>query len=310
MTSFVRGRAGVPYTAAFPGSALTPPRSRQQGDCRLYCTRHRAAPARILRSACSTAVRAGSAVCFTDSGSISTSPAVRSFDFLVLGSGIAGLSYALKVAEYGSVAIVTKAAAAEGCTRWAQGGISAVLASSDSPESHIKDTLVAGDYVNDRRYTSLSPGTDSAYLAVGMAKASSPCTCGAVCTADTRALLDSATEVVCRQGPAAVLELAELGANFTRTGQLGPLHLTREGGHTHRRVVHAADATGAEVERALLSAASANRNIRFFEHHLAVDLVLDEVGSYANHTPAQARHFLLHQKTAHLYCSACRLPGA
>lgn len=84
---------------------------------------------------------------------------MRSFDFLVLGSGIAGLSYALKVAEYGSVAVVTKAEASEGCTRWAQGGISAVLSDSDSPESHIKDTMVAGDYVNDRRCASTSACT-------------------------------------------------------------------------------------------------------------------------------------------------------
>lgn len=179
----------------------------------------------------------GQAACYEGSSNQAAAPVVRSFDFLVLGSGIAGLSYALKVAEYGSVAVVTKAEASEGCTRWAQGGISAVLSDSDSPESHIKDTMVAGDYVNDR----------------------------------------SATEVVCRQGPAAVLELAAMGAKFTRTGETDMMHLTREGGHTHRRVVHAADATGAEVSRALLAAASAHSNIRFFESHQAVDFVMDEV---------------------------------
>ena len=83
-------------------------------------------------------------------------------------------------------------------------------------------------------------------------------------------------EVVCREGPSAVLELAELGARFTH-GKGGALHLTREGGHSARRIVHAADATGREIERALLDAARARSNISFFEHHLATDLVLAEV---------------------------------
>ena len=90
-----------------------------------------------------------------------------------------------------------------------------------------------------------------------------------------------AAEVVCRQGPAAVLELASIGANFTCTSDPAMLHLTREGGHTHRRVVHAADATGAEIERALLASASTHHNIRFFEHCTAVDLVVDEVSAFA-----------------------------
>ena len=87
-----------------------------------------------------------------------------------------------------------------------------------------------------------------------------------------------AVEVVCREGPSAVLELAELGAQFTR-GAGGSLHLTREGGHSARRIVHAADVTGREIERALLAAAAAKGNITFFEDHLAVDLVWDEVRS-------------------------------
>ena len=77
--------------------------------------------------------------------------AVRGYDFLVLGSGIAGLSYALKAAEHGTVAVITKADAAEGSTRWAQGGICAVLDAADSPESHVYDTIVAGDFESDRR---------------------------------------------------------------------------------------------------------------------------------------------------------------
>jgi L-aspartate oxidase len=80
---------------------------------------------------------------------------------------------------------------------------------------------------------------------------------------------------VCREGPARVLELVQLGADFTRNPD-GSLHLTREGGHSDRRIVHAADLTGAEIERALLAAARATGNVEFFEHHLAVDLVIDE----------------------------------
>ncbi|KAI8472054.1 MAG: L-aspartate oxidase [Monoraphidium minutum] len=164
-------------------------------------------------------------------------PAVRSFDFVVIGSGIAGLSYALKVAPYGKVAVITKDAAAEGCTRYAQGGVCAVLDPLDSVEKHVHDTMVAGAFLNDPK----------------------------------------AVDVVCRHGPARVLELARLGAEFTRNAD-GSLHLTREGGHSNRRIVHAADLTGAEVERALLAAAAATGNVSFFEHHLAVDLVTAEVG--------------------------------
>ncbi|GFR43778.1 hypothetical protein Agub_g4892 [Astrephomene gubernaculifera] len=169
--------------------------------------------------------------------SLVSAPTVKQHDFLVIGSGIAGLTYALKVAEYGSVAIITKDQASEGCTRYAQGGVCAVLDETDSVADHVRDTIVAGAFLNDTK----------------------------------------AVEVVCREGPARVLELVELGAEFSRNSD-GTLHLTKEGGHSNRRIVHAADLTGAEIERALLANARANKNIHFYEHHMVVDLVVDEYG--------------------------------
>jgi len=162
--------------------------------------------------------------------------AVRQYDFAVVGSGVAGLTYALKVAEYGRVAILTKKKAADGCTRYAQGGVCAVLDDADSIEDHIRDTLVAGVYLNDRQ----------------------------------------AVEIVCREGPARVMELVQLGAEFSRHSD-GSLHLTREGGHSGRRIVHAADATGKEIEETLLRAIRAHPNIDMYENHLVIDLVVENI---------------------------------
>ena len=159
------------------------------------------------------------------------------YDFAVIGSGIAGLTYAIKTAKYGRVAIITKHDADEGCTKLAQGGVCAVLDEHDSVEKHIKDTQVAGAFLND----------------------------------------ESAVEAVCSEGAERVLELIEFGAEFTRNKD-GSLHLTREGGHSDRRIVHAADLTGAEIERALLECAMKDPNIDFFEHHMAVDLVTGKIG--------------------------------
>src|SRR4051812_21956853 len=120
------------------------------------------------------------------------------FDFLVLGGGVAGLSFALKAAKSGSVALLTKRARSEGNTVYAQGGVAAVLAPSDSFEKHIQDTLTAGSDLNHR----------------------------------------DAVEVCVREGPDRVKELAALGADFDRRPG-GEFDLTREGGHSDRRVVHA-----------------------------------------------------------------------
>ena len=153
-------------------------------------------------------------------------------DFLVIGSGISGLSYALEAAKHGRVAIVTKDVAYEGSTHYAQGGISAVIAEDDTVEAHVEDTQVAGDFLCD----------------------------------------PDAVDVVCREGKAAVRRLVAIGTQFTRDKN-GDLHLAREGGHSEKRIVHADDMTGKEVERALLESAKAHENVTFYEYHLAKDLV-------------------------------------
>jgi len=164
-------------------------------------------------------------------------PASKSFDFLVIGSGIAGLSYALQVAEHGTVAVLTKDEAQEGSTRYAQGGICAVLDPLDSVESHATDTMVAGDFLCDMKVV----------------------------------------EMVCRESTEAVLELVKMGANFDRT-ETGELHLTREGGHAHTRVVHSKDLTGAEISRTLLQKARAHPNITILENFCVTDLITEQIG--------------------------------
>ena len=153
-------------------------------------------------------------------------------DFLVLGSGIAGLSFALRASKRGSVLLLAKRGRSESNTAYAQGGIAAVLAPGDSVESHLKDTLVAG---------------------AGLCR-------------------EEAVRVAVSEGPARVRELIDLGAEFTRDATPLGYHLTREGGHSARRVLHAADLTGREVERALLAAADAAK-VRILDEHVAIDLV-------------------------------------
>jgi L-aspartate oxidase len=157
------------------------------------------------------------------------------FDTLVLGSGIAGLSYALKMARHGTVALVTKRSREDSNTRLAQGGIAAVMGPGDSFEAHVVDTIQAGDGLNH---------PDIVRLCV-------------------------------EHGPARLAELIELGVAFTRVGggAQGELDLTREGGHSSHRVVHARDMTGAAVSAALLAAVAKHPGIQVFEEHHAVDLI-------------------------------------
>jgi L-aspartate oxidase len=152
-------------------------------------------------------------------------------DFLVLGGGAAGLSFALGAADHGSVLVLTKRQRSEGSTQYAQGGVASVLGADDQLDLHVQDTLVAGAGLCNRE----------------------------------------AVEVTVREGPERIRWLLSLGVEFDREGEAA-LHLTREGGHSRRRVAHAKDATGREVERALL-AACAEKGIRIVEDQVAVDLV-------------------------------------
>lgn len=154
-------------------------------------------------------------------------------DFLIIGSGIAGLSFALKVAPYGKVCILTKAQASDGSTRYAQGGIAAVMYDSDSFDKHIHDTLVAGDGINDR----------------------------------------SVVEMTIREAPDRIRELVQYGVNFdlNRSGDRFDLH--REGGHSEYRILHHKDNTGEEIERGLLASVRNHPNIEVKEHHFAVDII-------------------------------------
>src|SRR3954453_20217176 len=135
-------------------------------------------------------------------------------DVVVVGSGIAGLTAALKARELGSVLVVTKDVVASGSTQWAQGGIAAALSPEDSPEDHLHDTLVAG---------------------------------AGLCDPD-------AVRALVTEGPDAVRELIDLGTRFDLLAN-GEISLTREGGHHRNRIAHSGgDATGAEIERALVAA--------------------------------------------------------
>src|SRR5512143_1170788 len=166
---------------------------------------------------------------------------MKKFDFVVLGSGIAGLSYALKVAPHGRVAIVTKKDRAESNTNYAQGGIAAVTSKEDSVELHVRDTLEAG---------------------AGLCK-------------------EAVVRTIVEEGPARNAELIELGMHFSEreiplSHGARELDLGREGGHSKRRILHAKDITGREVERALLAAVAARPNIEIFENHIAINLITSQ----------------------------------
>ncbi|NUR45690.1 MAG: L-aspartate oxidase [Sphingomonas sp.] len=159
-------------------------------------------------------------------------------DVLIVGSGAAGLTAALNLAETHKVAVIAKGALGEGATSWAQGGIAAVLEEGDSFDAHVNDTMTAGAGLNDIKVV----------------------------------------EHVVEAAPRAIQHLIDLGVPFAQEGNA--LHLTREGGHSHRRIVHVADATGYAVQQALETAAKKHPNITLVPDMVAIDLV---TGRHATH---------------------------
>jgi L-aspartate oxidase len=156
------------------------------------------------------------------------------FDVVIIGTGLAGLTLALHVADRRKVGLITKKALPDGASSWAQGGIAAVLAGEDTLESHIRDTLTAG---------------------VGLCD-------------------EAVTRFVVERGRECVQWLIAQGVPFTRdTSNTTGFHLTTEGGHSHRRVIHAADATGRAVQATLEGKVRAHPNITLLEHHNAIDLI-------------------------------------
>ena len=157
----------------------------------------------------------------------------NAYDIVVVGSGIAGLSFALKAAAAGrSVAILTKKTSADSNTNFAQGGLAAVMAAEDNFDNHVRDTLVAGDGLCD----------------------------------------EAAVRAIVSDAPARVRELVEIGLEFSRDPS-GQFELGREGGHSHRRILHVKDMTGKAIEEALLRAVAKSGRIDLFEHLFAVDIV-------------------------------------
>jgi L-aspartate oxidase len=157
----------------------------------------------------------------------------KSYDVIVVGSGIAGLSFALKVAEAGhKVAIITKKNSAESNTNYAQGGIAAVTSQTDDVEMHVRDTLIAGDGLCD----------------------------------------EAAVREILKDGAEGIKELARRGVEFTQMED-GRVSLGKEGGHSKRRILHVQDVTGKAIENALVHSIETSPNIDTFEHHFAIELI-------------------------------------
>lgn len=159
---------------------------------------------------------------------------MKTYDVLIIGSGLAGQSLALRLADRLKVALLTKCMMEDGASAWAQGGIAAVLGPDDSVEDHIRDTFTAGAGLCDPK----------------------------------------ATRYIVEHSRAAIQWLIDRGVPFTRDDE-SPIgyHLTREGGHSHRRIIHAADTTGAAVQETLTAQVRKHPNIEIFEHHIALDLI-------------------------------------
>ncbi len=158
---------------------------------------------------------------------------MQQFDVLIIGSGLAGLTVALRTAAHKKVCLVSKRSINDSASNWAQGGIAAVLNDDDAIENHIQDTLVAGAGLCD----------------------------------------EAVTKMVAEHAKQGVEWLIEQGVGFTREQDNSGYHLTREGGHSHRRIIHAADATGHAVQITLSEKVKQHPNITVMENHIAVDLI-------------------------------------
>ena len=152
---------------------------------------------------------------------------------MVIGSGIAGMSYALKVAGHGKVALICKTTLEEANTYFAQGGVASVTNTLvDNFEKHIEDTMIAGDYISDR----------------------------------------AAVEMVVRNAPSQIQELIGWGVDFDKD-ESGHFDLHREGGHSEFRILHHKDNTGAEIQESLIKAVRRHPNIDIFDHHFAIEII-------------------------------------
>ncbi|MFN4021044.1 MAG: L-aspartate oxidase, partial [Erythrobacter sp.] len=185
-------------------------------------------------------------------------------DVIIIGSGAAGLTAALALAETRRVLVLAKGSLTGGSTAWAQGGIAAVLDAGDTFEDHIRDTMVAGAGLNDR----------------------------------------ATVEFVIERAPASIDRLCELGVPFNREEHA--LHLTREGGHSHRRIVHVDDATGWAVQSALLKAAEANPNITLLPGRTAIDLITDRHRETFSAAGRVWGVYALDEATGHVECHVAR----
>lgn len=177
-------------------------------------------------------------------------------DYLVIGTGLAGLSFALKMAEHSKVIILSKTQSTFSNTRWAQGGIAAVWDETDSFENHIQDTLKAG---------------------AGLCR-------------------ENIVRMVVEQAPDRIDDLIQWGVQFDLSGDHKSIHLTKEGGHSQRRILHVKDYTGLAIHETLLKAVKKHHNIELLENHFAIDLILSRkvdpyitsenrcLGAYVLHT--------------------------
>jgi L-aspartate oxidase len=159
---------------------------------------------------------------------------MRTYDVIIIGSGLAGMALALHLAQDRRIGLVTKRELLDGASSWAQGGIAGVLGDDDSIDDHVQDTLIAG---------------------------------AGLCSRD-------ATEFVVSHSKAAIEWLIQAGVPFSRDeDHPGQFHLTREGGHSRRRIIHADDATGAAVQQTLVERIRTHPHIEVMEQHIAIDLI-------------------------------------